>query len=320
MIKFPSSRFYAEQPRQEVANIADMAAILQPLETAMRVDWNDLRYFLAMLEEGSSKRAAAALKVNQTTCVRRIAALESALGIELFSLDDGRYVPTGHALALRDTATAVRAATEQFEQQAQVRQRRVAGTLKVTCEEILVPLVVLPAIADLRKTYPEVGIELDVGAGLRDIAAGEADIAIRATVGPMADSLVWHALGEDPLAVYCSPGYENPPKAVEDLLAHPLICYETHARHIRGLAPMVDMRHVSNSWRAIIGLIAAGEGVGIVPKLVIAATDVRLRRCLDLPNLAGLWIIYPPQLKRVPYVRLLRNLIEQRFNTILDSN
>ncbi|WP_164156212.1 LysR family transcriptional regulator [Sandarakinorhabdus rubra] len=286
----------------------------------MRLDWNDLRFFLAMLEEGSSKRAAAALKVNQTTCVRRIAMLEAALGVDLFSLENGRYVPTSHALAIREAAMGVNAAAAQFENLARSRQRRVSGSLKVTCEEILVPMVVLPALAELRKAYPEVSTELDVSASPRDIAAGEADVAVRATAGPADDGLVWHRLGEDPLAVYCSHAYPDPPLAIDDLLRHPLICYEVHARHIRDLAPSADIRHVSNSWRAILGLIAAGEGIGIVPKIVTAASDVRIQCCFDLPNQAGIWIIYPQQLKRVPYVRVLQQLIERRFDAILSAS
>ena len=39
-------------------------------------DWNDLRYFLAVAREGSTIGAASALKVNQSTVQRRLAALE----------------------------------------------------------------------------------------------------------------------------------------------------------------------------------------------------------------------------------------------------
>ncbi|HMN52648.1 MAG TPA: LysR family transcriptional regulator [Sphingopyxis sp.] len=43
-------------------------------------DWNDLRYFLAVAESGSTLAAARALRVSQTTVARRIAALEAAKG------------------------------------------------------------------------------------------------------------------------------------------------------------------------------------------------------------------------------------------------
>ena len=48
------------------------------------LDWNDLRYFLAVARDGSTLAAAKVLRVSQTTVARRIAALESALGFPLF--------------------------------------------------------------------------------------------------------------------------------------------------------------------------------------------------------------------------------------------
>ena len=43
-------------------------------------DWNDLRYFLAVAETGSTLAAGRALRVSQATVARRVAALERALG------------------------------------------------------------------------------------------------------------------------------------------------------------------------------------------------------------------------------------------------
>ena len=44
------------------------------------LDWNDLRYFLAVARDGSTLAAGRSLRVSQTTVARRIAALEQALG------------------------------------------------------------------------------------------------------------------------------------------------------------------------------------------------------------------------------------------------
>jgi DNA-binding transcriptional LysR family regulator len=71
----------------------------------VRFDWNDLRVFAAVLEHGSTARAAKALGVDQTTCARRIAALEAALGLELFTRDATGYQPTPAAEVLRPQFT-----------------------------------------------------------------------------------------------------------------------------------------------------------------------------------------------------------------------
>ena len=47
-------------------------------------DWDDLRHFLAVARAGSTLGAARHVGVNQTTCARRVAALEASLGSRLF--------------------------------------------------------------------------------------------------------------------------------------------------------------------------------------------------------------------------------------------
>jgi len=58
------------------------------------LDWNDLRYFLAVAREGSTLAAGRALRVSQTTVARRIAALEQSLGLPLFDKRQAGYVMT----------------------------------------------------------------------------------------------------------------------------------------------------------------------------------------------------------------------------------
>ena len=48
------------------------------------MDWDDLRFFLAVASAGSLSAAARALNVNTTTVLRRIANLEQALDARLF--------------------------------------------------------------------------------------------------------------------------------------------------------------------------------------------------------------------------------------------
>lgn len=74
----------------------------------MTLDWDNLRYFLAVMEHGSTKRAAVALRVDQTTCARRIGALEASIGLELFTRESGRYLPTKDALELVQSARRFR--------------------------------------------------------------------------------------------------------------------------------------------------------------------------------------------------------------------
>ena len=79
------------------------------------LDWNDLRYFLAVADHGSTLAAGRALRVSQTTVARRIAALEEALGHPLFERRQAGYVLTPDGEALLDRARQVEAAASGFD-------------------------------------------------------------------------------------------------------------------------------------------------------------------------------------------------------------
>jgi len=67
------------------------------------LDWNDLRYFLAVARGGSTLAASRTLRTSQTTVARRIAALEQALGVTLFEKRQAGYAltPAGEDLLPR---------------------------------------------------------------------------------------------------------------------------------------------------------------------------------------------------------------------------
>ena len=57
---------------------------------ARRLDWNDLRSFLAIARQGSLQGAARTLGVNHSTVFRRLNALEARLGVRLFDRSAAR--------------------------------------------------------------------------------------------------------------------------------------------------------------------------------------------------------------------------------------
>src|SRR5687768_16560415 len=73
------------------------------------IDWNDIRYFLAVARSGTTAAAARSLNVNQSTVVRRLAVLEKGLGLRLFSKKREGYRLTCQGEALLQEAMAVEA-------------------------------------------------------------------------------------------------------------------------------------------------------------------------------------------------------------------
>ncbi|HNC98514.1 MAG TPA: LysR family transcriptional regulator, partial [Myxococcota bacterium] len=69
------------------------------------MDWDDLRYVLAIQRAGTLQGAARSLGVNRTTVGRRLEEVEERLGMRLFNRSSDGMVPTAAAEDLTETAT-----------------------------------------------------------------------------------------------------------------------------------------------------------------------------------------------------------------------
>src|SRR5690348_10593336 len=101
------------------------------------IDWDDLRYFLAVHRHGSLAKAAAALGINATTVGRRLQALEERFGARLFD-----RMPHGHVLA--PAGRELLAHAERMEAEANAVEReligadaRAEGVVRVSVTEML---------------------------------------------------------------------------------------------------------------------------------------------------------------------------------------
>jgi len=106
--------------------------------------WDDLRTFLAVARTGSTLGAAKALKVSQTTAARRIAALETALGLTLFERRQAGYALTPAGEALVGRAEAAEAAATAFGEAAAAQSREATGTVRFTTAEIYATTLLSP--------------------------------------------------------------------------------------------------------------------------------------------------------------------------------
>ena len=278
----------------------------------MRLDWDHLRFFLAVMEHGSTKRAAAALRVDQTTCARRIAALEEATGLALFRRETGGYKPTADALALRSAAEAVGRAVTSFQAEAAGRRREWSQKIRLTSEEFFAPSVIVPAVARFSRSNPDIQVEIDISGEVRDLTRGEADVAVRGGLDPTDPALVRRKLADDPMGIYCSNSYGDPPASTADLVRHPLACLAVHVDFIERAGLGGNIHHVANSFGALRAIIASGSAVGPLSRIV-ARSDAGLKLCYQLNLPSAIWLLYPERLRETRPIRRLGKIIAAQF-------
>src|SRR5947207_12676176 len=86
-----------------------------PVQDCTMMDWDDVRYFLAVARGGSVRAAAARLGVNHSTVLRRVAQLEERLGARMFEKLPSGYRLTEAGEAAVELANQMEASSLQLE-------------------------------------------------------------------------------------------------------------------------------------------------------------------------------------------------------------
>jgi DNA-binding transcriptional LysR family regulator len=286
------------------------------------VDWNDWRFFLAVVRGKSTLAAARTLRVSQTTVARRVAALEEELSVPLFERRPGGYLLTAAGAELVPLAEQVEQAALGAETQGKAASRGASGTVRITAEEIFSTGLLAPHLLELRDTYPDIRIEIDNSIGLRDLSAGEADIALRSTSEPQGAGLVGRRIARDDWTLYCSRSYgerHGVPTSVEALKDHVLVgggggqLAREYGAWIAaaGLTDRVTIEQGSAS--GLLSAVRTGLGIAALP-CIVADSSPDLIRCAPPPEEnRHMWLLTHERVRHQPAVRAVIDFLYDRL-------
>ncbi len=287
------------------------------------LDWNDLRYFLAVADQGSTLAAGRSMRVSQTTVARRIAALEEALGHRLFEKRQAGYVLTPDGEVLLGRARQVETAADDFAEASAALARDSSGTVRITTQEIFANTLLAPMLRELHERHPEIVIEVDTQQELLELGEGQADIALRSTAQEPPSGTVGRRLCIDDWTLYCSREYaaiHGVPRTRDDLTKHAIIGggggklwlhYEAWLRSL-GLEKQVAMHHSTST--GLLSGVRSGFGLAVLP-CVIADADPDLIRCLPPRDGHGreMWLLTHERVRHTPRVRLAIDFLYERL-------
>lgn len=256
---------------------------------ADQVTWDLWRSFLAVARQGSLSGAARVLGATQPTLGRHVEALESGLGIALFTRSQGGLSPTPAALALLAQAEAMEAAAASLRRSADGARSEAGGTVRITASEIMGAEVLPDILAGLQEAHPALVVELVLSNRTDDLLRRDADIAVR-MVRPVQEALIAQHLGHVDLGLYAHERYlarHGAPSALAELPRFHVIGFDRNDHSARALAKGVieldrelfSLR--SDSDLAQLAALRAGLGIGAC-QAGIAARNPQLR-----PVLAG---------------------------------
>jgi LysR family transcriptional regulator, hydrogen peroxide-inducible genes activator len=242
---------------------------------------HQLRYFVAVAEEGSFSRAAAKVRVAQPSLSQQIRKLEAEVGQPLFDRLPRSVVLTEAGRCLIDYARQILTSIDDARRCVGELQGEIGGKLAVGAIPTIAPYVLPELVRKFQEHYPDVTLEIveDVTEGMiRRIEAGELDVALASTC-QQSPTLRRESLGNEPLLALVPEGHPLAKKALVEmddlksqrfLLLHEMHCLSQQVHHLleaRHLRPEVAL--AGSQLGTIANMVAAGIGVSIVPRLMV---------------------------------------------------
>jgi DNA-binding transcriptional LysR family regulator len=290
------------------------------------MDWDDLRFVLAVRRGGSALAAAGELDVNQSTVMRRIEHTEKDLGVQLFERRQSGYFPTHHGSLAADTAERIEVEVRYLQSAIAAARRVLTGTVRLTTNEMLANRIVAPWLQSFQKLHPGVRTELVADDRRLNLARGEADIALRASSRPEGAGIVIRRMPGLAWAVYCSRTYgdeHGTPTSREDIRNHAVVGMDGRLaklpgpRWINAAALDAQVRFRSNSLTNLVSNLRAGLGVATLP-CIVGDSEPELVRCFPPPPEleAEMWLIVREELKSAPQIRAFADLLAAYLHSI----
>src|SRR3984957_16706638 len=146
--------------------------------TGENLDWDNLRYFLAVARAGKLTAAARRLGQDHTTVGRRVASLESAFHSKLFERRPDGYRLTEAGQRLYKNVDALESSIWEIQRNIAGRTQHVEGGVRIGAPDDFGNLFLAKHIVALQSLHPGVKIELITLPYMLSVSKREADIVI----------------------------------------------------------------------------------------------------------------------------------------------
>jgi len=271
------------------------------------MNWNDLKYFLALAREGTISGAGRVLNVKHTTVARRIDALEVSLGTRLFDKSRHGYAMTQAAENLYQQAILIEDKIRTIDRQTANQDAALAGSLKLTSSFELANRLIIPKMKVFCHRFPDIDMQLLVTKNLIDLAAMEADLAIRITPNPP-DYLVGFEIMTLHYGIYASPDY-----LYSSAKKTKVILFQSETKRPDWVKKYTDNSDISlrvDDAGSMAVAAANGFGLARLPCFIGDTQSGLVRLDIEIPASDwGIWILNHVELRTTARVRTCKEYL-----------
>lgn len=279
-----------------------------------------IKVFRQVVESGSFVAAADRLDMSTAMVSKHVMHVEKRLGVRVLNRSTRSLSLTEAGRVYYERCKTILDDLEQTEIELGSQNSAPRGGLRVTAPSWLASRTMAAFLADFRRRYPDVVVDMSFEDRYVDLVEEGFDLALRAPSGAMQAGLIARPALKVPFLVCGSREYlkrHGKPETPQDVARHDCVTIgnmDTWKFNGRGASIDVPLRVVLR-FRSMSGVAnAAAEGIGLAPLPLLTIEDPVYRQVLT-PVLAD----YPLADVTLYLVYVSRKFVPLKIRTFIDS-
>ncbi len=291
----------------------------------MAADRDNIATFVEVIRRNSLAAAARELGVPKSTVSRRLARLEQQLDTKLVHRDARRLTPTPEGSRFYDSVVDAIDVLDTAVASIEESTTQPRGTIRVTAPSDLGRMILLREFVTFLERYPDISLDLVFTNRFVDLVQERVDLAVRA--GRVSEpNLIARKLLPSDFRLAADAGHPIDCEDISELEAHPFVFYRQRGRTQvlrleRGSGDDHETVELTVSGRvnvddygAMVELVEAGQGIGLMPELHIAKGEERGRLVGIFPD----WVLPAPPVHLVYSTRQLPERVRLLIDFLCD--
>ncbi|WP_300514314.1 LysR family transcriptional regulator [Aliiroseovarius sp.] len=276
-------------------------------------NWDDIKFVLAVADEGSLNATARRLGVTHATVMRRVAAFEQRCGRPVFRKSQSGYSVLPEAEAILLAARNVEDAVYSVDRAVLGSDETLSGTVRITSTDSISQVVLPPILKTIRATYPELSLRLLSANTHHDLSRLAADVAIRPTPR-LEEGMLGVFAGDLEFGVYTA----DPRTEVWIGLGAGLT-RSAAAKWMGRNIPNSRILCEADSFLVVREMVAAGLGRAFLPRF-LGDPDSRIQSVReDVPALSvPIWSAIQEEVGRNVRIQMVQNFIAEEMQSAFE--
>jgi DNA-binding transcriptional LysR family regulator len=292
------------------------------------MDWNDLKYIIAIEEFGSLNAAANYLGVNHSTVYRRVQHLEKELGVSLVIASRQGYRLSEEGQQLLPYAKNMAIQADAIELKIGGKNPHLSGLIRITAPDTIATDSLPALMAKFQQQYPDIYFEVLEGSQELNLTRREADIALRGTAHPP-EHLIGKKMEEVGWAIFAATeqAHRYKGKTFEQLCQQKWVAMNDGNASTAAiwLRKHVRQENITGSFNSITGCLGGckgGMGLAYLPLNLDSMNSksrdgsVSVVYTPEQVNKHGFWILMPKELKNSAKVSTFYRFLIENWASI----